>query len=272
MIGNAHPVSVMTGDAVWAGNQLILTMRIPTDQLLLHCHVEPDAEGYVFREKIAECELTFLEIVRKNFLLNIPENILPEVKELHDENIPEKVMLLDLHDYNYAFEIRFRCNKTPSEIVLKQTLGNYNRGLQSTALITFHLDGKPELLPLYNNLPVTIDLINNSIVDGKIQPILVIKDEEIEFFLPGEWTVHGLPFDVSFDGMQATGNLMDENLEVALWPGYRFQIPEGTSSITITWTNIVWQIRKVEMVVKWNTGEQTIVFSRFRPENRIELQ
>ncbi len=269
---NAHPVSVLTGDAVWAENQLILTMRIPADQLLLHCQVQADSDGYIFRGQLAECEMLFHETIRNNFLLDIPENILPEVKQLSGESTPEKVLLSDLHDYNYSFEIRFNCISSPDKITLRQTMGNYNRGLQSTALITFHLEGNQELVPLYNDLPVTIDLINNTIVDGKIRPVLMIDHGAVAIYLPTEWTVHGLPFELSFDDVPSTGNLVEEENEMINLQCYRFQIPAEASKLTIMWTNMTWQMRKIELIMKKPGDEKILVFSRFKKVNTIALQ
>lgn len=270
--GNAHPVSVMTGDAVWAGNQLILTMRIPADQLLLHCQVQADDEGYIYLHQIEECGLTFLEIVRHNFLLNIPANISPVVKRLPGEKIPAKTLLTDLHDYDYAFEIRFICDRSPETIVLKQTMGNYHRGLQSTALITFHLGGIAELIPLYNDLTVTVDLIHNKIIDGKINPVLSIDEKEVTLFLPADWVAHGLPFDILFDDGPADGVLIGEKNEMANLIGYRFTMPEAAGVLTVTLVNMVWQLGKVEMIVKKSGAEDVLVFSRFVPKHQINLK
>lgn len=142
----SHPVSVMTGDAVWTQNELIINMQMSMDNLMLHFQIPVDEYGYLNKDQLKRSIQNFKKLLESNFEIRKPEAVSPVVTfSEFSKRIPAKLKRYELRNYKLAFEIRFKCVNPSSQISLIQTMGDRSRGLQSTSLINFHLGGIPSL-------------------------------------------------------------------------------------------------------------------------------
>jgi len=272
LIGRAHPVSVMTGDAVWAEGQLIINMQISLDNLLLHFQIPYDTEGNLNKNHLGNAANELGNLISSNFRLITPDTITPKVTIsnmpfLQKRNIGRE----DMRNLNLEFEIRFSSSAVNRKLYLLQSMGDRQRGLQSTSLIHFHLNGTPQFVPIYNDVPVIIDLEQRQVIEEKFHPVFTIKNHEIVVRIPHHWTTGAFPFQLVGNGENIQAIELIENDFTDRWQTYGFRIHDNVTNILIRWNTFTWQMRRIALVVKKGSKETSMTLSCFRSEFTIEL-
>ena len=268
----AHPVSVMTGDALWAENQLIINMQMTMDNLLLHFQIPVDEDGYLSSNYLNAAVHDFEKLLKSHFEIKIPETVLPQVTlSSFSKKYPGKIKRADLRECIIEFELRFICQHPANQLTLVQTMGDRSRGLQSTSLITFHFGGVPQLTPVYNNIGVKIDLENQVVLEEKVMPIFKIDQHAIVVSLPDSWVTHTFPFELEVGSQIISGTPQQIDEAETGWSGFVFYLPEGAKDFNIRWNSFNWQMRRIELLLKKANSEQVVTLSRFNPDFGMEL-
>ncbi len=268
----AHPVSVMTGDAIWAENQLIINMQMTMDNLLLHFQIPVDENGYLSNNYLYAAILDFEKLVASNFEIKTPQIIAPQVSlSPFLRKLPGKIKRAELREFSIEFELRFICQNPSSQITFTQTMGDRARGLQSTLLITFYFGGVPQLVPVYNNIGIKLDLEKQMVLEEKLVPIVQVGKGEIEVFLPYDWIAHGFPFDLEAGDSIISGIPIKDGEVEAGWSEFIFYLPDNARDFHIKWNSFSWQMRRINMIIKNDQSEKTVTLSRFNPDFAMEL-
>ncbi len=262
----AHPVSVMMGNAVWAGDRLIINMDMTLENVMLHYHVKADPDGWLSGDELMARTKDFLDFVHENFIVTVPDTIFPSVILTGGMPFPGRMKYEFLRNHKIQFEVKFIC-RSAEKLKIVQTMGEREKGLQSTALINFHLGSSPQFVPLYSEIPVTIDLEKGQVIVENAKPEMHINAKEITVRVLSDLTAHGVPFElfVNEKVLEVASMKNEQNFTVITY--FR---PEGTDSLKIKWHNFSWPMRRIELIIKSYNHEKTIIISRFHPTYTLD--
>ncbi len=269
---HAHPVAFMTGDAILAQKELVMTMKMSMDNLQLYHQISADAHGILDGRQLMQSIQDFKGLLKEGFALESTGKILPEVTlNPNYKEMPAQMRRSELRNYNLEFELRFLCVQADSTMLLVQKLGDRSKGLQTTCLVTFHLDSGPDFIPLYNDIPITIDLEKRKVIEERISPVVKIRDNEIALHIPKYLVDHRLPIEFTAGNNPLTYAGRKASILSDSWEEYIYLIPKEACTIEVLLRTFNWQTRRLEVIVSKGEHEETAILSRFRPIYSIGL-
>ncbi len=268
-----HPVSMMSGKAVWGGDRFIINMEMTLYDMMLHYGIRAGEDGLMDRKVVRDKFSEFMKFVNSNFFVITGDTVRPEVKSITNWSAwPSKLKTNMLREYTVQFELRFRCEEKPDSFQLLHMMGERSKGLQSTALINFYFTNNSQFVPMFSDVPVFVDLVVGQVIEKKFRPVLVINDRILQIQLPSRWTAHGIPFEL----LTGQAQLIEPDSLVMSnrhnFSSFSFKIPEGVNTLELKWQIFSWQMRRIELRVKDGRHEEMMIISRFQPVCVIDLK